>query len=325
MSPMWSACRDGRWGLLLLAWAAASAQALDRPTYLGPKPPAQVKRVVTLAPSLTETVVALGARERLVGVSRYDELPEVKALPRVGGFVDPSVEAVVALKPDLVLVQPAPGNRQPVEKMAELGVPVLALPLHSVAGAEQAIREVGRVLGLSERAEVLVRNIGAARQRARELSLGQKPVRVLFVYGFSPLVVAGPGSFAHELLSDVGAVNAAEGASSPFTVYSAERALKSRPDVVVDAADSAQGREQLEKLPGLREARWVKVPSKRLLQPGPRLDEAVDELMRLVRPMRPRSRPGNPLASPVEPSASDRRVRPPRHPHPVLPRSRAER
>src|SRR5215831_8797866 len=111
-------------GMLLIS---GGASALDAPVYLGPKPPANVRRVVTLAPSLSETLIALGAADRLVGVSRFDDFPEVSKLPRVGGFLDPSVEAVLALKPDLVLVQPSPGNRQPVEKMAELGVPVLAL------------------------------------------------------------------------------------------------------------------------------------------------------------------------------------------------------
>ena len=97
------------------------------PQWLGPKPAAAPKRVVTLAPSLTATVLALGKRDALVGVSRFDEAPEVAKLKRVGGFNDPSVEAVVALKADLVLVQMGPANQKPVEKMAELGIPVLAV------------------------------------------------------------------------------------------------------------------------------------------------------------------------------------------------------
>ena len=132
--------------LPFLLLVASAASAVEAPQYLGPKPKSEVRRVVTLAPSLTETVLALGAGERLIGVSRFDTFPEVKSLPRVGGFVDPSVEAVLALKPDLVLVQPAPGNQKPVEKLAELGVPILALPMHTIAETLASIREVGRVL-----------------------------------------------------------------------------------------------------------------------------------------------------------------------------------
>ena len=138
--------RVGLFAPLVLLAAAPVA-----PRYLGPKPPKNVGRVVTLAPSVTEIVVALGAAERLVGVSRFDELPEVKSLPRVGGFVDPSVEAILGLRPDLVMVQPSPGNQRPVEKLAELGTPVLALPMHTVAQTLASIREAGRALGRAER------------------------------------------------------------------------------------------------------------------------------------------------------------------------------
>ncbi|HZX40356.1 MAG TPA: helical backbone metal receptor, partial [Myxococcaceae bacterium] len=97
----------------LLSLAVLGAGADPGPArMLGPAPRGEVRRLVTLAPSLTDVVLALGAGDRLVGVSRFDDRPEVARLPRVGGFVDPSVEAVLALHPDLVLAQPGPGNRR---------------------------------------------------------------------------------------------------------------------------------------------------------------------------------------------------------------------
>ncbi|HET7040822.1 MAG TPA: helical backbone metal receptor, partial [Gemmatimonadales bacterium] len=168
---------------LALVVALGATTTGDAPQWLGPKPKAPVKRVVTLAPSLTETALALGAGDLLVGVSRFDDRPEVKALPRVGGFVDPSVEAVVALSPDLVLVQPAPGNQQPVEKIAELGVPVLSLPLHSVEQTLVAIREVGKALGRDAAAKALTEKIELARASVRDRAKALPHPRVLFVYG----------------------------------------------------------------------------------------------------------------------------------------------
>jgi iron complex transport system substrate-binding protein len=243
-----------------------------------------VRRVVTLVPSLTDTVIALGAGDRLVGVSRFDELPEVAKLPRLGGFVDPSVEAVVALAPDLVLVQPAPGNKAAVEKMAELGVPVLAVPMPTLPSTLEAIREIGRALGLSPKAQALVSGIEAARASVRAQAKGRKPLRVLFIFGFEPLVVAGPGSFPAEFLADAGAVNAAEAATKAFSVYSVESAVRSRPDVVIDAANISVGWEKLAALPGLREARWTKVSSQDLLHPGPKLAQGLLELVQLLYP-----------------------------------------
>src|SRR5262245_41591018 len=151
--------------LLLAAWVlsgpASAADAKQGPRLLGPKKPGKVQRVVTLAPSITEMVIAMGAGGTLVGVSRFDEDKSVAALPRVGGFVDPSVEAVIALKPDLVLVQPGPGNQRPVERMAELGVPVLLLPLHTVADTLAALRAVGQALGREKEAAAIVSRIEA--------------------------------------------------------------------------------------------------------------------------------------------------------------------
>jgi iron complex transport system substrate-binding protein len=249
------------------------------PQWLGPEPPSAIRRVVTLAPSLTETVLALGAAQLLVGVTRFDEAAEVAALPRVGGFTEFSLEAVLALKPDLVLVQMAPGNRRPVEALGGLGVPVAAMPLTSSQDALDAIETVGRLLGRQARALQLRGAFQTARARwrhAAERRTSQR--RVLLVYGFSPLIVAGPGSFAHELLQDCGALNIAQDAATAYPAYSLERAVTLAPEVVIDAADTEQGRMQVRALPQLARARWMAMPTKDLLHPGPALARALDVL-----------------------------------------------
>lgn len=270
--------------VLLCALCSSLAQAAPaEPRLLGPKPkPGSIRRVVTVAPSLTATVLALGAKDTLVGVSRYDSSPEVAGLPRVGGFNDPSVEAVLALKPDLVLVETAPANRRPVERMAELGLSVLAVPLHDVAQTLAALKEVGRLLGQQARAGELVRNIEGIRTQVRAARPKGTPLRVLFVYGFEPFVVAGPGSFAHEFLGDLGAQNLAADAASAYVAYPLERAIRLKPDVVVDASDSDVGRAKVKSLPGLKESRWERLPSLELLQPGPGLGKGLLELQALL-------------------------------------------
>jgi iron complex transport system substrate-binding protein len=248
--------------------------------WLGPPPASEVRRVVTIAPSLTETVLALGAKDRLVGVSRFDEAPEVKGLPRVGGFVDPSIETVLTLKPDLVVVQKSPGNQRPIEKLASLGVPVLALPLTTVADAADAMRELGRVLGTGERAQALIDELAAARAAERKLA-PKTPARVLVVYGFSPLVVAGPGSFADELLADCGVQNVVKRAPTAYPVWSKEQLLAAPPDVVVDASDVGEGREAVKAL--APRSRWVMLTNKDLLHPGPALARALAPLCASLR------------------------------------------
>jgi iron complex transport system substrate-binding protein len=266
----------------LLVPVVSSAAALEAPRYLGPKPPKEIRRVVTLAPSITEIVLALDAGDRLVGVSRFDELPEVKSVARVGGFVDPNIEAILALRPDLVLVQPSPGNQRPVEKLAELRTPVLALPMHTVAQTLSSILEVGRALGRSERAVELARAIESTRARIRSLAPPGRRPRVLVVYEWEPLVVAGPGSFADELLRDAGAANAAHKARTPFPVYPMEAAVAAAPDVVVDAAHDPAAASRYRALAGFSGARWVRLPSGDLMHPGPNLARGLEDLYRAI-------------------------------------------
>jgi iron complex transport system substrate-binding protein len=269
---------------LLAVVLLASADAGTGGIWLGPKPAGVPARVVTIAPSLTQTVLALGKGELLVGVSRFDEAPEVEKLKRVGGFNDPSIEAVVALNAQLVIVQKAPANQKPVEKMAELGIPVLALQLTTVDDVLVATQKIGDALGASQKASELVENVKKTRADVRARGKKRKALRVLIVYGFQPLVVAGPGSFAHELLLDTGAVNVAQSAPSAYPVFSAEAALALKPDVVLDAADVDTGKAALQSLPGLKQARWIKPASKDLLQPGPSLQHGLLELEALLYP-----------------------------------------
>ena len=267
-------------GLLLLATPDAGTGA----QWLGPKQTRLPSRVVTLAPSLTETVLALGKGSLLVGVSRFDEAPEVAKLKRVGGFNDPSIEAVVALKADLVLAQKAPANQKAVEKMGELGIAVLALPLTTVEDALEATLKVGEAVGAQEKAKTLVGDVRRTREEVRARAKAHKPLRVLFVYGWQPLVVAGPGSFAHELLLDTGAANVAQAAPTAYPLFSAESAVALHPDMVIDAADVSDGKAGFQSLTGLKEARWLTLPSKDMLHPGPSLQKGLLELERLLYP-----------------------------------------
>lgn len=254
--------------------------------WLGPPPPARPRRIVSLAPSLTDVVVALGHARRLVGVTRFDTAPEVASLPRVGGFVDPSVEAVVGLRPDLVLWLTDGSALAPVKRIAALGVPVLALPIVDVADVIATARAVAKAVGDPAAGDRLVAELeGAiARARARAASLPRK--RVLLVVGREPLVVAGPGSYPHELLDIVGATNVVGGAVA-WPVFPVERAAALDPDVVVDAAVREHGSGQgagLDAIPAVRRGALRRLRTDDALRPGPALVRALDALHEAVHP-----------------------------------------
>ena len=251
--------------------------------WLGPRPPATPRRVISLAPSLTDTVVALGKAKALVGVTRYDTAPEVAALPRVGGFLDPSPEAVVALQPDLVLWMTDGAAFPVVKRIASLGAPVLAIPIVGVADVLAAARIVGEALGDPAGGERLARSLRDAVAAARERAAGRRPVRVLFVVGRDPLVVAGPGSYPDELVRIAGGDDVV-GGDRPWPVYSLERAIADDPALVIDGAieEPVDGIHRLDAIPAVKRGSVYRLRDDTALRPGPRLVRALDELGRAL-------------------------------------------
>jgi iron complex transport system substrate-binding protein len=263
---------------LLLALPALAAGPRQ---HLGPPPPANAQRVVTLAPSLSEVVLALGAGDRLVGVTRFDDDPRTASLPRIGGYNDPQPEAVLAVKPDLIIAEPAPSNRGPVTTLARLGVPVEAFPLSTVADIESAIVGIAQLLGVADQGRALAAGLETARAEARKAARGRPRVKALLVVGLEPLVVAGRHSFAGELLEDAGGENAAGDSDRPFFRLSAESAVRAAPEVIVlCGVESPAGRAPV---PGLDKARIATLRSTALVHPGPRLPQALDDLAAALR------------------------------------------
>ncbi len=253
---------------------------------LGPRPPARPRRVVSLAPSMTDIVVALGHADRLVGVSKYDDAPEVERVPRVGGFLDPSVEAAVALRPDLVLWLTDGAALPAVSKLAELGIPVLAIPVIGIDDVLHSCRAVGLALGDAAAGERLAASLEAAIARARARAAALPARRVLFIVGREPLVVAGPGSYPDQLLRVVGARNVV-GGSVAWPVFPIEKAAALDPDVVIDAAVNEHGGggdRALSAIPAVRRGALRRLASDDALRPGPRLARALDTLLAAIHP-----------------------------------------
>lgn len=264
--------------LSLLGLLAAAPAGAEAPYRLGPEPQGPARRVVTLAPSITEIVLGLGGADRLVGVSRFDDAPEVSGLPNVGGFLDPVPERILGLRPDLLIVQPSPGNRGPVERLASLGIPVLVLPLHTTAEILSSVHAVGDALGKEEEGRALARGIATRLEAVRQRNLKREKKKALIVYTWQPLVVAGAGSFADELLGLAGGTNSAHGTSGAYPTLSAEAALARDPAVIIDASG---GHGAGKPLPGW-EGRIVTPASNALFRPGPRVVEALEEMETLL-------------------------------------------
>ncbi len=250
------------------------------------------RRVVSLSPSTTEALAAIGARETLVGRSRYcDFPPEISSVPVVGGFVDPNFEAIVALRPDLVIGARGPAGPQLADRLSSLGVATYFPETESLMGVEQMLRGLGTKTGHEGDAERVVLSIRARLDTVRASTAGLPRPRCILVFGLGPIVAAGPPSFANEMLALAGADNVVkEGGAYP--TLGMERIMALAPDVVLDASmQEGPGTERISvEAPGWREleavkaGRVVQLRDEAILRPGPRIAQGVDSLARAVHP-----------------------------------------
>ena len=259
---------------------------LGRPVVQGEVP----RRIVSLQPALTEAVCALGECQRLVGVDRYSSWPAevIAALPIVGGGFDPSLEAIVALQPDVVLLTRAAPIRPRLEA---LGVRTLALDAENQAGVQRMVDSLALLLGKPEAGRQLWQRVQASIDAtARALPADIRGVRVYVEVSRGPYA-AGASSYIGEILARMGAVNIVPPEMGAFPLVSPEFVLRSAPQVMIQGnADTPPppGWERLEAVQAQRVCRFAPQQADILLRPGPRMDEAAQLLAQCLLEKAPR-------------------------------------
>jgi iron complex transport system substrate-binding protein len=249
--------------------------------------PAQ--RVISMLPSLTESVCALGKCSVLVGVDRFSNWPKsVDALPRLGGIADANIEGIVRLKPDLVLVEK---SSPLIARLQSLGISVMAFDVQSMSDVQRALRKLDAVLGSTESGAVWDRIQLDIARASRALSPSQKAARVYFEINPAPFA-AGKTSFIGELIDRLGMQNIATEKMGAFPKINPEFIVQSKPDLIMTTEATSK---QLAQRPG-----WKSIPAIQdnrvclfsaaqadvLVRPGPRMGEAAgliaDCAMRLL-------------------------------------------
>mgnify|MGYP000538226676 FL=1 len=240
------------------------------------KPP---QRIVSLLPSLTETVCALGQCQKLVGVDRYSNWPEsIAKLPRMGGGIDPNIESVVAAKPDLVLMAT---SARGAERFAALGLTVLALEPRSHADVQRVMRIVAQALDVPVvESDRVWRHIDAAvNAAAQSIPANAKGQRVYFEVSAAPYG-ASESSFIGETLQRLGARNILPASLGPFPKINPEFVVRAQPDVIMvgdsNFADmtTRPGWQNMHAMRTQRVCHFKSAESDVLVRAGPRMDEA---------------------------------------------------
>jgi iron complex transport system substrate-binding protein len=264
----------GLW--LCAAWAqAVTVQDDRRQTVEIAKPP---QRIVSLLPSLTETVCALGQCHKLVGLDRYSNWPEsVRQLPRMGGGLDPSIEAVLAQRPDLVLMAT---SARGAERFQALGLTVLVLEPRTHADVQRVLHTLAQVLGVPKaQSEAVWRQIDAGVMAAAQSLPPQAKGQKIYVEVSPAPYGAGEASFIGETLTRLGLRNILPASLGPFPKINPEFVVRAQPDVII-AGDSSRasmlqrpGWAQLKAMQSGKVCAFSPEESDMLVRAGPRMAE----------------------------------------------------
>jgi iron complex transport system substrate-binding protein len=254
--------------------------------------PVRPERIISLAPSLTEIVYAIGAGDRLVGNTTYcDYPPEANQVTKVGDTLHPNIESIVALRPQLILVSTASQLEAFTKQLDERGIAFYITDPRDLDGLFRSIASLGELLGESERAGQVVQSLRARASTVEEKVRASKPLTVFYQVSAEPLYTAGRESFITDLIRRAGGQSVTADVAGAWPRYSDEAALAARPEAIImptgdsmGAAANADIAASLRKSPAARDGRIYRINGDYLSRPGPRLVEGLEQMAHALHP-----------------------------------------
>ena len=257
-----------------------------------PHPP---KRIVSLAPNITEILFSLGLDEEIVGVSIHCNFPEkAKSKVRVGSYISLDFEKITFLKPDLVIATGAGNTREMVDRLEKLGFPTYVIFPKNFNDVLKSIDHLGQVAGREKEAMGIIQGMKQRSQRVIELTQGLSRPKVFLQIGEAPIVTVGKGSFADDLIYLAGGENIAGKEKEMYPRLGMEEILKRSPEVILVSSMNPKGDYQR----GLQEwSRWKMIPAVKngrvhlidsdlIDRPSPRIIDGLEEIARILHPER---------------------------------------
>lgn len=287
-----------RAGLLLLILGVVAGCGEGKPAGPAPAGPPPA-RIVSLVPAVTEMLFAIGAGPRLVAVSSFDHWPkEAEALPKVGGLLDPDVERVISLRPDLVVLEGS--QAEVITKVQAAGIRTYPYKAGELSNVARTMRELGQVLGIEAQAAAAAAGIEERLEAIRKRAEGRPRPRVLLVFGrergaMRAIDVSGGLGFLHDIVQLSGGENVFGAERREWVRVSVETILTAAPDVVIELhygyyLTPARLREEtavwngLSTLPAVRRNRVHLLEGEKFVVPGPRIVEAAEEIAAVIHP-----------------------------------------
>jgi len=252
-----------------------------------------LKRIVSLAPSITETLFALGLDNEIAGVTDFCDYPEASSTkPRIGGFVNPSLERIVSLKPDLIIGIRDGNREETLQRLRELGFSVFRVDPRGFDGVIKTIRNLGEITGKEERAGRVVSAMMKKKEQIQSLTRSLHKARVFFQVGDAPMVTVGKGTLTDDLIRLAGGRNVAENESMEYPLYNIEAVIKKAPEIIImssmdnrkDYSNSIRKWRDWKAIPAVKTNAIHVIDSNLVDRPTPRIAEGLEMLAKMIHP-----------------------------------------
>lgn len=245
------------------------------------------QRIVSLKPNITEILFAIGAGDQVVGVTTWCDRPaRAKDLPKVADYIEPNIEKIIALKPDLIIASEENSVRRPIDKLASLGIAVALLPFKNVDDITSSIKILGQKTGHIAEAARLTDSISEEIKAIK--TRGATRARALVVVGRKPLIVAAPSTFLGELLDIAGGRNIIQ-STMPYPHINIETVIAKNPDVIIDLSMGSENKDTVEVLDFWRDLPIEAVKNRRVyalnisdFRAGPEIGKQLKKLNELL-------------------------------------------
>ena len=251
-----------------------------------PLPAIDAKRVVSLNPTTTEILFTIGAGDRVVGRTHYDQWPQAaQRVPDLGGGIRPNVEAVIAAKPDLVILYASADNRPAAERLRAMGIPVVAFKFDRIEAFQRVTPLLGRLVGAESQARVVVDSVAATLNAVRQESAAM-PHPTVFMHAWDhPIIAIGGGSFLSELVAIAGGRNIYDSIPAPSAPVAIEDVVRRDPDIILAGPISVKkilDDPAWRVVRAVRERRVVSYDTNKVARPSVQLGMAARELQRVL-------------------------------------------
>ncbi len=272
-----------------LSHGAVFHDSLGRNVAIHPVP----KRIISLAPNITEMIYFLGLGERLVGVTRFSYFPkEAQKKPKVGVYTDVNIEKVVTLNPDLVIATADGNKREDVEMLEEAGVPVYVVNPRKVNQVLDTIERLGQICGVTDRAKRLVNCLRERVAKVMKAVRNREKPLILLVINVKPLISVNQSTIHHDIIQLAGGRNMTGDQSFTYPKLSMEEVIKKGPDVIIISSMEREGEFETARkewfrwptLPAVKRGRVYLIDSDLIDRSAPRIVSGLEEMARLIHP-----------------------------------------